>query len=249
MTVMHDPKVEAYLTATAGWTIHQTARQDVAEALRQIEGAALMPHKQCLRLLALRRYLRLQDGDHVDLHAIWSWTDEQVQDSLREGTARDLMNEAARVQAAFARSNPGYRLGVSPPRSLTRQVNMWVASLSARTAGQRLLTETSGELAKQAYDLPPHMTRVQSFATWLRRRPIDPEPGNAAPGTSDHGQVRAVDFVVMQGRRVIAGTSRARIPNEWTDTGWAQRLVEATAGTTLRGPLRVPYEPWHWSLD
>lgn len=246
---MQDPKVEAYLTAAAGWTIHQTARQDVAEALRQIESAALMAYKQSLRLLALRRYLRLQDGDHVDLHAIWSWTDEQVQESLREGTARDLMSAAARVQATFARSNPGYRLGVSPPRSLTRQVNLWVASLSARTAGHRLLTETSRELTKEAYDLPPHMTRVESFARWLRRRPVDPEPGNAAPGTSDHGQVRAVDFVVMRGGRVVAGTSRARIPMEWTDSGWAQRLVEATAGTGLRGPLRVPYEPWHWSLD
>lgn len=48
---MHDPKVEAYLTAAAGWTIHQTARQDVAEALRQIESAALMAYKQSLRLL------------------------------------------------------------------------------------------------------------------------------------------------------------------------------------------------------
>jgi hypothetical protein len=246
---MHDPKVEAYLTAVAGWSIRQTAWEEVAEALRQIERAALLAHKQSLRLLAMRRYLRLQDGDHVDLHAIWTWSDEQVQDSLREGTARDLMDEAARVQAAFARNNPGYRLGVSPPRTLPRQVQLWVTSASARTAGERLLRLSSRELAKPEYDLPPHMTRVQAFATWLRRRTIDPEPGNAAPGTSDHGQVRAVDFVVMEGRRVIAGTSRASIPHAWTDSGWAQRLVEATAGTRLRGPLRVPYEPWHWSID
>lgn len=246
---MHDPKVEAYLTAVAGWSIRQTARGDVAEALRQIERAALMTYKQSLRLLAMRRYLRLQDGDHVDLHAIWSWTDEQVQESLREGTGRDLMNEATRVQATFARSNPGYRIGVSPPRSLARQVQLWVTSASARTAGERLLRETSRELTKQTYDLPPHMTRVEAFATWLRRRPVDPEPGNAAPGTSDHGQVRAVDFVVMQGGLVIAGTSRTSIPIAWTSSGWAQRLADATAGTRLRGPLRVPYEPWHWSLD
>jgi hypothetical protein len=215
----------------------------------RIEGAALMAYNQSLRLLAMRRYLRLQDGEHVDLHAIWSWSNEQVQESLREGAGRELMNAAARVQTAFARSNPGYRLGVSPPRSLTRQVELWVTSASLRTAGGRLLKETSRELTKQEYDLPPHMTRVEAFATWLRRRPVDPEPGNAAPGTSDHGQVRAVDFVVMQGTRVIAGTSRASIPTAWTSTGWAQRLADATVGTILRGPLRTPYEPWHWELD
>jgi hypothetical protein len=95
----------------AGWVIRQAARPAVVDALGRIERAARMEHQQSLRLLALRRYLRLQDRDHVDLHAIWSWTDEQVQDSLREGTGRDLMNEAARVQAAFARCNPGYTLG------------------------------------------------------------------------------------------------------------------------------------------
>lgn len=249
MALVHDPKIEAYLTAAAGWSIRQTAREEVADALSRIERAALLAHQRGLRLLALRRYLRLQDGEHVDLHAIWSWTDEQVQESLREGSGRDLMAEATRVQAAFARNNPGHRLGVSPPRSLPRQVQLWVTSASARTAGGRLLRFTSTELEKPVYDLPPHMTRVQSFATWLRRQPVDPEPGNAAPGTSDHGQVRAVDFVVMQGSRVIAGTSRASIPTAWTASGWAQRLVDATAGTRLRGPLRVPYEPWHWSLD
>jgi hypothetical protein len=249
MPVMHDPKVEAYLTALIGWSIRPTAREDVATALRQIDAAALMAYKQGLRLLAMRRYLRLQDGEQVDLHAIWSWSDEQVQASLRAGTALDLMNAAARVQATFARNNPGYTLGVSPPRSLSRQVYFWVTSASARVAGERLLKATSLELDKQVYDLPPHMMRVESFAIWLRRHPVDPEPGNAAPGTSDHGQMRAVDFVVMQGPRVIAGTSRESIPFSWTNSGWAQRLAAATVGTGLRGPLRMPYEPWHWSLD
>jgi hypothetical protein len=52
VSVMHDPKVEAYLTAVAGWSIRQTAWEEVAEALRQIERAALLAHKQSLRLLA-----------------------------------------------------------------------------------------------------------------------------------------------------------------------------------------------------
>jgi hypothetical protein len=159
------------------------------------------------------------------------------------------MNEAARVQAAFARNNPGYTLGVSPPRSLARQVHLWVTSSSAQAASERLLRTVARELAKPDYELPPPATRVEQFAAWLRELHVDPEPGNAAPGTSDHGQVRAVDFVVMRGSEVVAGTTRSTIPAAWTAPGWAKKLADAVAGTQLRGPLKVPYEPWHWSLD
>jgi hypothetical protein len=159
------------------------------------------------------------------------------------------MNEAARVQATFARDNPGYSLGVSPPRSLSRQVHLWVTSSSAQAAGERLVRTVSRELAKPTYVLPPPVTTVESFAAWLRELTVDPEPGNAAPGTSDHGQVRAVDFVVMRGSELVAGTTRSTIPSAWTAPGWAKKLADAVAGTRLRGPLRTPYEPWHWSID
>ena len=111
------------------------------------------------------------------------------------------------------------------------------------------MRQASREIEKPIYELPPPATSVEGFATWLRERGVDPEPGNAAPGTSDHGQVKAVDFVVMRGRELVAGTTRSTIPSAWTAPGWAQKLVEAVAGTRLRGPLRTPYEPWHWSLD
>lgn len=247
--MVRDAKVDAYIHMVAGWVIRQSARSEVADALARIERAATLQHQQSLRLLALRRYLRLQDRDHVDLHAIWAWSAEQVSASLADGTGRDLMHEAARVQAAFARDNPGYTLRISPPRSLARQVELWVASSSAQAAGERLLRTVSRELAKPGYELPPPVTKVETFAGWLRELGVDPEPGNAAPGTSDHGQVRAVDFVVMRGRELVAGTSRATIPAAWTAPGWAKKLVDAAVGTRLHGPLRVPYEPWHWSLD
>lgn len=246
---MPDPKVDAYIRMVAGWVIRQAARPGVADALARIERAARIQHQQSLRLLALRRYLRLQDRDHVDLRSIWTWSNDQVQASMRDGTGRVLMNEAARVQAAFARNNPGYTLGVSPPRSLARQVELWVDSSSAQAASERLLRTVSRELEKPMYELPPPVTKVESFAAWLRETHVDPEPGNAAPGTSDHGQVRAVDFVVKRGPEVVAGTTRSTIPSVWTAPGWAKKLAEAVAGTRLRGPLRTPYEPWHWSLD
>jgi hypothetical protein len=233
---VHDAKVEAYIRMIAGWSIRIPAKPDVADALRRIEQAARISHKQ-------------SHIKHVDLHAIWTWGDDRVRESMHHGAGRDLMNEARRVQDNFARNNPGYTLGVSPPRSLARQVELWVASSSARAAGERLLQETIQHVAKPEYELPPPVARVLACAAWIRDRPVNPEPGNAAPGTSDHGQVKAVDFVVMQGSRMVAGTSRMTISGQWTAPGWAQRLVEATAGTRLRGPLRHPYEPWHWSLE
>jgi hypothetical protein len=246
---VRDPNVEAYIRMIASWGIRIPAQPNVADALGRIERAAPILHQQSLRLLALRRYLRMQDVKHVDLHTIWTWGDDRVKESIHHGTGRDLMNEARRVQDSFARNNPGYTLGVSPPRSLDRQVQLWVTSSSARTAGDRLLQQTMQYLAQPEFELPPPVSKVQAAAAWIRDRHVHPEPGNAAPGTSDHGQVKAVDFVVMQGSRLVAGTSRPTIAARWTAPGWAKRLVEATAGTRLRGPLRHPYEPWHWSLE
>lgn len=40
-----------------------------------------------------------------------------------------------------------------------------------------------------------------------------------APGTSDHGQDRAVDFVIKKNGVVIAGI----VQSKWIDTGYRQR--------------------------
>lgn len=245
---VQDPKVEAYIRMIVGWSIKIAAQKQVADALGRVEHAAMMRYKQSLRLLALRRYLRKQDIDHVDLHKVWTWGEGQVRESMHSGIGLDLMIEAKRVQDSFARSNPGYTLSVSPPRSLARQVNLWVTSGSARSASDKLLDMTIQHLDKPEFELPPRASKVQSVAAWLRDRPIHPEPGNAAPGTSDHGQVKAVDFVVVQGSQMIAGTSTATIATKWTAPGWAERLAAAVKGTRLKGPLAHPYEPWHWSL-
>jgi hypothetical protein len=89
---------------------------------------------------------------------------------------------------------------------------------------------------------------VEALTRWLQESQVNNEPGNAAPGTSDHGQLRAVDFVVIREGRVVAGVRRSTIPTEWTASGWATRLADAAAHTILVGPLSHPYEPWHWAL-
>jgi len=60
--------------------------------------------------------------------------------------------------------------------------------------------------------------------------------------------MRAVDFVVMQGERTVAGASTADIPALWIGQGWAGRLKSAVeaSGAPFVGPLRIPDEPWHF---
>jgi hypothetical protein len=125
---------------------------------------------------------------------------------------------------------------------------LWNRSLDGRLAALELFDQALKELSKTVYDLPAELSRIADFARWLEGFLLTAEPGNAAPGTSDHGQMRAVDFIVMQGRRVVATTERASIATQWTAPGWTARLAAATAGTQLVGPLAHPYEPWHWSL-
>lgn len=171
-----------------------------------------------------------------------------MRESTASGDGRRLVNEAARVQQAFARANPGHTLAISPPRDLERQVTLWTGNLSIRTVADRLLREAIQLVSQPEYVLPPTARALDRFIDGLQAARVSPEPGNAAPGTSAHGQMRAVDFVVMQGGRVVAGTQQATIPTAWTASGWARRLADATAGTQLVGPLAHPYEPWHWSL-
>jgi hypothetical protein len=95
---------------------------------------------------------------------------------------------------------------------------------------------------------PPTETAVQRFHAFLKGASVQPEPTSAAPGTSDHGQMRAVDFVVMKGGTIIADTTSSTIVPNWRVPGWEKALIEAAKPTKLMGPLAAPYEPWHWSL-
>jgi hypothetical protein len=245
---MLNPKVEAYLSATVRQVIAATARADVEDALRQVGQAAHFARSQALRALALRRYLRMQNRQGINIHSRWAWTPEQAKELSGTGKAKLLMEQAAKAQEAFLKSNPGYSLAVSPLRSVERQVELWNGNLSVNAAATQLFGLVLQKLDEADFELPATHVKVEKFATWLQNREVSPEPTSAAPGTSDHGQLRAVDFVVVRGRAVIAGTKTARIHAEWTATGWDKKLAEATTNTKLVGPLKHPYEPWHWRI-
>lgn len=221
-------------------------KAEVKDALRLIAKHIGKGEAQAVQLLALRRYLRL-GGKKV--HANWAWTAEQAERFLKEGTGKLLAEEATKVQKAFSTSNPGYSLLISPLRSLTRQVRLWNANNSVQKAGNRLLKDMIEEL-KNEEDYPAAPTGVSTsiFKVVLRGAAVTPEPTSAAPGTSDHGQMRAVDFVVVRGQTIVAGIQSSTIATIWKERGWEEKLIAATKGTKLVGPLKHPYEPWHWTV-
>jgi hypothetical protein len=245
---MRNQAIEGYVTATVDQVIQASARSDVHDALRQIRETAHFAAAQALQVLALRRYLRMQNKQHVNLHRRWAWTPEQAREHASAGSGQLLMGEAARAQQEFAKNNPGYSLAISPLRSLERQVGLWNGNLKVRAAAAGLFRELLKKVADDEFKLPITHKKVADLALWLQERDVHPEPTSAAPGTSDHGQLRAVDFVVVHGGKVIAGTNSDRIAVEWTGPGWTKKLVEAASSTTLIGPLANPYEPWHWRI-
>lgn len=241
------PKVDAYIAAAA--EAFPIAKKEVKDALDLIR-ARIKPtqNAQALQLLALRRYLRL-GGSTVQAH--WAWTAEEARRFANQGAFKLLVDEAAKVKAKFAAANPGYTLGTSPLRSLERQVRLWNGNSTVQRAADNLQVDMLAMLQKvSVFPDGPTGRSVVYFTNLLRAAPVKPEPTSAVPGTSDHGQMRAVDFVVVRpGGQIVADTKSATIQAVWKLGGWEAKLVAAAACTKLIGPLQHPYERgtggWH----
>lgn len=245
---MGDAKLDAYSDAVISAAIRPSAQQDIRHALALIARGRWAAFAQPLQLLALRRYLRMQNREHKNIHARWTWSPAEAQHYRGEGLARTLLAAAEIVRAKFNRDNPGYRLALSPLRTLERQVSLWNGNLYVRTAAIQLSKYILTELSANQFGMPPDADDMESFVPLLQNSTVNPEPTSAAPGTSDHGQLRAVDFVVYQGNALVAGTNSSSIVPVWKAQGWEQKLMAATKNTGLIGPLQHPYEPWHWRL-
>ena len=226
-----DATPSAYVQAIAA-----TLPKPTRDALAQIED-------EPRRLLAERAYLRAGDG----LLRRWSWSDEQIAAFQRTPAHQAFLAEVARVQARFARLNPGYTLGAGTEvRSLDVQLQRWNANPSVGRVASRLHDDALVELRAGRYPAKPSATAVARFARFLTAwRPPRAAP-LAAPGLSLHGQLRAVDFHVEKGGRLVASTEVASVKRVWEEQGWARRLREAMEGSHFVGPLRSPNEPWHY---
>lgn len=222
------------------------AEAEIMDVLTKIQDALpSFAEPLAYQLLALRRYLRLT-GRRVKQQ--WAWSAEESVAHMKSAETKALLSEAERVRHQFAKANPGYYLEISPLRSLERQVKLWNQNNTVAVAGGGLLKAAISELEKPSYLDFPSPGSVSSFSLFLKNFRVNPEPTSAAPGTSDHGQMHAVDFVVMKGGRTVAGVESSRIQLDWEQAGWTAKLKDAAEGTTFDGPLKAPYEPWHYAL-
>jgi hypothetical protein len=229
-----DAVVDRYVAAIAS---QQDAR--VTEALARMDGTGR-------QLLALRSYLR--SASH--LAERWSWSQERIEAFEGSPEQRDLQLEISRVRTAFVAANPGYELYVnSQVRSLDVQIEHWNRNESVAAAADEIL-----KAARTLIDSPgfpadrPEQAREALRAFLSGHIPVPP-PTIAAPGLSLHGQMRAIDFQVHQGGRVVAGPSASTIPADWEAAGWAAKLQAAVhAGSNkFVGPLVSPPAPWHYT--
>jgi hypothetical protein len=197
------------------------------------------------QLLAARAYLRAGAG----FAERWSWSDAEI-GAWRDSPEQEALDEAiARVRRAFESANPGYSLHVNPEvRSLEIQLERWNTNPAIASASSALAEAAALAVQSQGFPAPGTPLAHSAFGDFLRAFPPSPIPPLAAPGLSAHGQMRAVDFVVTQNERIIAGASTADIPALWIGQGWAGRLKSAVAasGAPFVGPLRNPDEPWHF---
>lgn len=244
---MPDVKLDTYIAAVATHEFSDMGPR-VTDVLDQI-GEAQDDRAQGFRLLALRRYLRVVDEHTLKgMRERWTWTAEEATTLSNVGTAKLLMEEAAGVQKRFAEKNPGCTLALSPLRSLESQVSLWKGNPTVQLVAPVMRDTIIAEIASADYPDQPTDQSIGKFTTALRKYKPQPEPTSAAPGTSDHGQLRAVDFVVLEKGRQVAGTTSSTIDTVWKKGGWEAKLIAACAGSKLVGPLQNPYEPWHWRL-
>ena len=218
-------------------------RQDprVADALARIDGTGR-------RLLALRSYLRSRDH----LGERWSWSQEQI--AAYEGSPehRELQLEIERVQEAFTGENPGFELWVNPQvRSLDVQLESWNSNESVTAAAANLSAAAREFVDSPTFRAMDTERARQALESFLAAHRPEPTPTVAAPGLSPHGQMRAIDFQVHQGDRIVAGPTTATMTADWDAAGWAARLDAAVRAASNRfvGPLASPREPWHYTFS
>jgi hypothetical protein len=192
------------------------------------------------RLLALRGYLRAGP----QLPDRWSWSDAEAATWAASPGKLDLDVAIADVRCAFESANPGYTLYVNPTfRSLDLQVDRWNGNPSVGLAAEDLLARVQDASRGKTVD-------ASALKRWLLEYRPTPVPTLAVPGLSPHGRMQAVDFQVLSGEQLVAGTDSAAVAAGWIEAGWAERLQQAVArsGTAFTGPLESPAEPWHYEF-
>jgi hypothetical protein len=220
----------------ASWTDQASAGLDphIVDTLRRIPQADR-------RLLALRGYLRARDT----LAGRWTWSRQQLSAYRETPEGKGAIEDLDAVATAFANGNPGYELRVNPqPRSLETQVAHWNQNESVGKSAAALMAALEYRFVGQSSRPSVDQLRA-ALVDWVP----DVAVPLAAPGLSPHGQGRAFDFQVEQHGKIIAGVAVGSASRQWDAAGWTRKLSAAVdmAGQHFSGPLRSPYEPWHYA--
>jgi len=199
------------------------------------------------QLLAVRAYLRHE----AQLEQRWSWNDAQIAAYANSPEKQRLDTAIARVRCSFERGNPGHTLFVNETvRSLDQQIEKWNRSETIKRAADHMLETIRAEVASQSLPRARSPEGVAAFRNLLVTFKPDPTPTLAAPGLSLHGRMQAVDFQVMAGTRLVAGTEVSSVAENWEASGWKGKLQAAVgdANAGFVGPLKNPNEPWHYDF-
>ena len=197
------------------------------------------------RMLAVAHYLHRRD----QIDTLWTWTAREVRAHQKTERYRRAMTDLRRVKRAFARSNPGYVLVADTnARSLRVQVAYWNRERSVAAAAKELQDSCLVWLSDDSNADRSDSVRRTRFLDQLASYAPTRLPTVAVPGLSLHGQIRAVDFAILRGGWLVAGTLSETADSVWNRGGWTERLrlavTQANAG--LEGPLATPPEPWHY---
>jgi hypothetical protein len=229
-----EQRLEQYVDRVAA-----TLPVHVAETLAKIEGTPR-------RLLAARAYVRAGEG----LRSRWSWSAEEIRAHTQSAEYRALIEETEAVRRRFEAQNPGYTLYANTEaRSLELQISRYNSNKSVERAANHLHKSALAEVFRPEYGSPAEAESVERFKKFLTRWRPPTAAALAAPGISRHGQLRAIDFQIMKNGAIVAPTETASVKRNWDTPGWTEKLQAAVSGTRFRGPLRSPYEPWHYEYD
>jgi hypothetical protein len=229
-----EQRLEQYLDRVAA-----ALPEPAAKTLASIEGTPR-------QLLAARAYLRAGEG----LSTRWSWSAEQIRAHTRSAEYRALIDETEQVRRRFEAQNPGYTLYANTEaRSLELQISRYNSNKSVERAANHLHKSALAEVFRAEYVSPSEAESVERFKKFLTKWRPPTAAALAAPGISRHGQLRAIDFQIMKNGAIVAPTETSSVKRNWDAPGWTEKLQAAVSGSKFRGPLRSPYEPWHYEYD
>ena len=210
--------------------------QKAADALAQIPDTGR-------KLLALRAYVR----SHKRIEERWSWTASEIKTFQGSPKQKALLAEVEAIKSHFAQNNPGYEIFANTRvRSLDVQIKNWNKNKSVGRAGSNLLAVWKQRFGEHTFK--DRTVNAKTAQRWLAGAVVKPRAPLAAPGLTLHGRASAIDFQVMKSGMIIAGANSGHIKRMWQDRGWNEKLNASVtaAGPSFQGPLKRPYEPWHY---